>query len=451
MPSSASGRSRAVAAVGALALATACSSFVLDGPQVETRFTLDGGAPVDAGVTTRDGGLLAGSACALLNTQRCDYLVRCGLVSVANQQTCIEHLEATWCGPSTWPLHVASGALRFDPVAAAACGASFSTRACSDFTTLPAACQAIVEPNAGLGAACFDGFDDCLEGVCRGAVCPRRCQAPGVAGEVCALDRDCASGLFCRLSTTTLGVGQCAAFAQAQEACDDFTRCLDGLWCTGGSCRVLPTEGQPCLAGRCDTTATCANAPADGGVCVARRGVESLCGTSEQCLNGLGCLNGLCRPLALADAGACVRGQTCPSTLTCVGASPVGPGSCTAPLRAGGACAFDDECGADLACLPADGGRACAPRLVAAGACTSSRDCQVDALCLQGACARLPTVSEPCAATRACLGGVCQPSALAANVFICLPPLAPGSSCSLDDECASGRCVQGACLTACTP
>ncbi len=432
---------------------TACSTLVFDGPQIETRFTLDGGVPLDAGLDAgvTDAGLAPLDACAQLSAQRCDYLERCGLVDAAQRQTCLDHFEASWCGPSTWPLHVAIGALRFDARQAAACAASFSTRACADFDSLPVACTSFLEPNAGLGAPCFDGFNDCLDGVCRGAVCPRRCQPKGLSGEVCGVDDDCRSGLFCRLSTTTLGVGQCSPFATENEACDDFTRCAVGLWCTGGTCHVLPAAGAACLMGRCDDASTCSNATLDGGVCVPRRGPDAPCSTSAQCLGDLRCLNGLCRPATLTDAGACYRGQQCPGGLVCVGASPAAAGSCVGALGLGQPCALDEECDADLACVPGDGGRVCGTRRPASGACTSPRDCQVDAVCVQGSCAPLPTTSEPCGLTRACLDAVCAASPLVANEFLCVPLLGPGQTCGLDNECASGRCVQGLCLTACTP
>jgi hypothetical protein len=303
-------------------------------------------------------------------------------------------------------------------------------------------------PNAGLGAPCFDGYDDCLDGVCRGAVCPRRCQPRALTGEVCGVDADCRAGLFCRLSTTTPGVGQCAPFAQAGDPCDDFTHCADALWCTGGACHALPTAGQACLVGRCDALSFCANG-SDGGVCLGRLPTDAGC-TSDQCQATLACLGGACQSASVPAGAPCVWGQGCPVGLTCVGAAADG-GVCQQPLGLGQPCALDGECEAELACLGTDGGKVCSERLPAGASCAATRQCEVDAECLQGTCAHLPVVGQPCGSTRVCQGALCANNPAVDGGFLCVPRLGPGATCGKDGDCSSQRCVLGACLTACTP
>jgi hypothetical protein len=66
-------------------------------------------------------------------------------------------------------------------------------------------------------------------------------------------------------------------------------------------------------------------------------------------------------------------------------------------------------------------------------------------------CRALPALGAACAATRACREGTCIESPLVDGGFVCSPLLGPGSTCSADSQCASERCSQGSCLTACTP
>jgi hypothetical protein len=432
-------------------LVCGCSSVnLLNPPDVDGGFPgTDGGSRdsgIDAGPT--DAGLREDQACAVLNANRCDRLIGCGLLDTVNRAECLRELTDSWCGPSTWPLHVAAGALRYDPVMAQACADALVVQPCVSYSAFPDACQAFLVPNAGLGAACFDGYEDCLDGVCRGAVCPRRCQPRALTGEVCGVDSDCRVGLFCRLSTTTPGVGQCAPFAQLGDPCDDYTRCVDALWCTGGSCHALPTVGQGCLLSRCDALSFCV-AGADGGVCTGRLPVDAGC-AGDQCLSSFACLTGACQPSQVAAGAACVSGQSCALGTTCVGAAGDG-GVCVAPLQAGQRCALDTECEAELACLMGDGGKACGPRLTAGESCTATRQCQVDAECLQGTCEHLPVVGQPCGTTRLCQGGVCSNNPAIDGGFLCVPLLGPGVACAKDADCSSQRCVLGACLTACTP
>jgi hypothetical protein len=396
-----------------------------------------------------DGGLPADEACDLLNARRCDALERCGLLTGAGVATCIEVLGRTWCGPTTWPGHVAGGALRYDATMARECADAFLTHACADFATLPEACGKFLGPNVGLRAPCFDGFTECTDGVCRGAACPRTCQPRGLTGEVCALDADCRSTLFCRLSSTTPGVGQCQPWAQVGDACDMNTRCMQGLVCAQNQCQSPPTAGAACPLGFCDEQAQCVSS-GDAGLCLARHGQGAQCLPGE-CLPGLVCdaVSGLCVPAVVDQAGLpCTQQQQCPAPTTCVGAQPASPGTCRAPLPRGTACARDSECVAQLACLPADGGRTCAARLPAGSRCSTDRWCQLDATCTGGQCQPLPGAGEPCSG--ACRVGTCAANARDGGQ-VCVPWLGPGATCGDDAQCESRRCVMGSCLTQCTP
>lgn len=412
----------------------------------------DGGA--DAGLPPSDGGLPLEQACGVLNGERCAYLQRCGLVgeSVGELLRCQSELLATWCGPSTWPARVVSsvGTLRYDPLLAQDCAAAFATRACAEFETLPDSCGTFLKPAANLRQACYGGFQECIEGVCRGAACPRTCQARGVAGEVCRQDSDCVARLFCRPSTTSPGIGTCTAYAGIDEPCDTDTRCLEGLWCNSSQCRQLPMAGSACLYGRCDDVSYC-DAALDGGTCVPRKNRGAGCAPG-QCLPELVCgaLSSVCEPKLLEQAGTpCTWEQTCPTGTVCVGWTQGAPGSCEPPHGEGDGCTHHADCLAHLACLDADGGRTCQRRLDAGAACDDARACGLQATCTRGHCVELREPGQSCDEAGACLWGPCVDAGTAG--FRCTGPLGPGADCTRAADCTSGRCETGKCLAPCAP
>lgn len=412
----------------------------------------DGGS--DAGLPQPDGGLPLEGACDVLNRERCAYYARCGLIgdSGGERQRCLELLDATWCGPSTWPARVVApvSTLKYDARLAQDCADAYATRSCAEYQSTPDSCANFLKPAANLRQPCYDGFQECVEGVCRGAACPRTCQPRGVAGEVCRQDSDCVARLFCRKSTTTPGVGTCAAYAGIDEACDTDTRCLEGLWCFMSQCRQLPMAGQACLYGRCDDLSYC-DLSLDGGTCAPgkNRGAGCLPG---QCLPDLVCgaLTQVCEPRVLEQAGVpCTWEQRCPAATVCVGWTQGAPGTCEAPHVEGEACTRHDDCVANLACLPADGGKVCGPRLEKGASCDDARACGLQATCAMGHCVELREPGQACDEACACLWGPCVDAG--SSGLKCAGPLGPGGACATGDDCASGRCEQGECIAPCTP
>ena len=447
-----------LAFTGALVVSAmaACSPVTLmhvpDGGAPDGGGVADGGN--DGGPATLDGGLPVGMACEVMNEERCAYYARCGLIDEGAPafERCLRKLGATWCGPSTWPPRVdpTVGTLKYEPLPAADCAAAFQTRGCAEFETLPASCNAFLKPATNLRGACYDGYQECIEGICRGAACPRTCQQRGVAGEVCRLDSDCVARLFCRKSTATPGLGTCAPYAGIDEPCDADTRCLEGLWCYLNQCRALPPEGQPCFYGRCNDVAYC-DPQLDGGTCVARKARGTGC-LPGQCQGELVCgvLTGVCEPSTLDMTGApCTWQQACPTGQTCVGWMTGAPGTCEAPHTEGQGCTRHEDCQPHLACLDADGGARCQPRRVAGEACTTARECRLDATCAGGACVELQEPSQACGPAGACLWGACVDAGAAG--FKCAGFLGPGAACQGSGDCASGRCEAGACLASCSP
>lgn len=439
-------------------LFSACGTVLLLKPDGGAK--QDGGtktdAGVDAGMPRPDGGLPVALACETLNWRRCEYLSRCGLIGsdAASVNRCLTAMNATWCGPTTWLPRVSPlvNTLRYDAARAQVCADSFPTRACGEWETLPDSCTSFLLPNAGQTQSCYDGYQECLEGVCRGAACPRTCQPKGVTTDVCRVDSDCRSGLFCRPSTTTPGIGACTAFAVAEEACDSNTRCSENLWCVMNVCRRLPQAGDACLLNRCDDYAWCMS-DADGGVCAPRKNRGAAC-SPGQCLPDLVCgsMTGVCEPVQLTQPGSpCTAQQRCPAGTVCVGLTANTPGLCQMPVGLGGGCVTSDDCRADLACLQGDGGLECGPRRAPGDECSTPRDCQAWNTCLARRCVQMPMLGEACGATRECRTGTCLLVPDSDAGYLCAPLLGPGTTCQSNAQCESGRCESGMCLASCTP
>ncbi len=430
---------------------------VVPPPDKDGGVTTDAGKPpTDAGVVVRDAGLSPAEVCTSLNTARCEYLGRCGLVGndAPAQAECQQGLAATWCGPTTWPAHVAVGALRLDTTRAADCAQALTAARCADWARLPESCTRFLLPRVALGQPCYDGYAACLDGVCRGAACPRTCQPRGVLGEVCSLDGDCRSGLYCKVATGASGVGQCTPFATVDTVCAADSHCAEGLRCIDTFCRMLPGLMEPCFMGHCDEGLFCGDL-GQGPVCLTRRREGDAC-VGDTCGEGLVCepVIGQCAPRQVGTGEPCGLLQQCPAGLACVGLTASARGACNTPLVIHDVCEGPVDCESHLACTAPteeeDAGTACRVRGAPGDACLGSAQCQVSGTCVDGGCVALPLPGEPCALTRACRWGLCRAGAVDGG-FACGALLGPGATCRRHEECASGQCASGTCLARCVP
>lgn len=436
-----------------------------------TRGSVDGGsaAAPDGGGVQPDGRRDAGSApgftaantCAQVNAARCAALQRCGLVAngSAAARDCAAFLVETSCGPSLWPARVAAGTLRLLPSVAYACAQAWVVRPCDLVTETPDVCEGFLQPAAGSGGSCYGGpWTECPAGeVCRGLACPRSCRQPGNAGEDCSADGDCATdeGLYCQLDGEGT-TGACAVPAGTGEACGALTRCAQGRFCNdSGACEPKHTLGLPCSEdSQCLETLYCALLPGETlARCQQRLPDGMACQQSSQCRPGSACVpqSGTCAPRGPLPVGAdCGTGQVCAPGLTCVGRTATNAGVCLAPMAEGTPCLHATDCEPHLSCIPYSGPAdlRCGGRLPTGAGCAVDRDCQALSACISGTCAPLPSAGQPCTG-HGCLYGSCalQPDGGSA----CAGLLGPNAACTFNDECSSGRCVNGACLAACTP
>jgi len=411
-----------------------------------------GGSSAGTGGGSSDAGLPLRSACATLNARRCETLRTCGVIEDTTDayRACVAWLTATWCGPTQWPSRVEVGTLRYDAVRAQTCATDWATRTCSDWATDPASCKTFLLAAVPLGGRCYEGYQECSDGVCRGGGCPRKCLARGAIGEVCLTTTDCQSNLYCRPPLGASGSNQCTPYGGESSPCGPAQLCALGLICSSGACRRLPVAEQPCVLGRCDESAFCI-ASADGGLCEPRRDAGITCNDDSQCSPGLVCdaITQACVSATAAIGAECSPRQQCPQGATCLIEAGLQRGVCSVLKRASEPCRVASDCQGQLTCVEVDGGRSCAPRLKNAAVCSTSRDCLALSACVAGNCVGLPVLGEPCTMASPCLWGACLGGADGGAV--CIEPQGPGQPCRTGADCSAARCEQGLCAAACLP
>lgn len=77
--------------------------------------------------------------------------------------------------------------------------------------------------------------------------------------------------------------------------------------------------------------------------------------------------------------------------------------------------------------------------LLIGDSCTSSDDCGRQSACIDSSCRPLPPPETPC------LAGRCLPGAYCGTGSLCAARLGEGESCTRDEACQQGRCIEGRC------
>lgn len=154
---------------------------------------------------------------------------------------------------------------------------------------------------------------------------------------------ECVQGLECRLGVCT---DTCPPRGVDEVCADDggiFVACAEGLVCDAGgskTCAPRVAIGEPCEASvPCEAGAYCDPVMM---VCAAQGAVDAACTGDEACGEGLTCDAMKCRPIPQA-------GEAC--VLVCAPGYYCGVGTCVAEQPAGAACAANEACSGDLACV----------------------------------------------------------------------------------------------------
>lgn len=376
--------------------------------------------------------------CPVFTSDLCTYLMQCNGAKYRDMDHCRGELDCF--GMNELLASAASGAVLYDPSKVGECHARFLASPCTfgfflftpDIYEVLAYCPGTLTPEQGDGASCVS-------------------------------NGECTPGLYCYKGTDWLCPGTCRKFSVQGETCAGSARCADGLACAAdGTCQPEQKAGDPC-DGFCSYSVTCVgDAPCTGNIwcdrsvnqCKAGLLEGETCGpmgsstaqyTADCAINlwcdGVGGATGVCR-VQSAEGGPC-NDAGCQDGLHCVGSEPNGTtaklGTCSGPSAAGGECVGDRDCQTGLVCVSA----LCAAPGVTGAACFESADCATGFVCgADDSCvaalypgSTCDPAGQPCTFSR-CLDGTCVDHAKV------------GEACAIDDDCATGYCIDQKCYDA---
>ncbi len=276
-----------------------------------------------------------------------------------------------------------------------------------------------------VGPAACD-FDTCPNGCCANGLCvPTSTQSVnscGLGGGQC---RSCGAGNVCNNGTCqsvpTCNAGSCPNGCCNGNTCVPFTMQSTGVCGTAGqACRAC-LANQTCVTGSCGSTlcnpGNCPNGCCQGNVCVQPQSQSAVnCGKG-----GAACV--VCAAGQTCSSGACVA-QGC-GPQTCMGCCSLG--SCTRGMDVF-ACGTGGQ-----ACVACPAGSSCVN-----GTCQGCSPTTCPNGCCQFGFCQPGNLGSACGA----MGGQCQtcPAGTMCQMQRCVPvtpPVAVGSPCTTDPDCAS--------------
>ena len=343
--------------------------------------------------------------------------------------------SGTACTPGT-PVACGTGFMCVSGACATSCTPANQSTICD--TSNGYSCISGVCSKPGAGAPCSSAntcsTGNCVDGVCcTTASCPtcKSCNVTGSAGTCTNVpnqtaDRTCVA--TCPSTTQTSGL--CSA-----GVCQGSRSCGAGYLCEAGTCHTsCTTENQ---ATACATGYVCAS-----GTC--KKVAGQSCTGNAECGSNV-CTQGVC--CNLACTGEC---QTCTATGSVGTCTSIGPGGTprgTTLCPLGSTCGNTGLCNGTGACQVAAANTSCTVTQTCsgntlsgpAGACDGAGvGCNpVISSCPTGyACANGTSCATTCTGTSTgCASGyIC-------NGTTCVLPLANGTSCTTDSQCANLHCV----------
>jgi hypothetical protein len=274
----------------------------------------------------------------------------------------------------------------------------------------------------GSAASCNSPPSDCYQdtGSCTGSGCN---YAPKPWGSSCSNGNACTVGEFCNGGGSCIG-GSVASCNSPPNDCYQDTGT-----CSGGGCNYAPKPwGSSCSNGNACTVGEFCNG---GGACIG--GSAASCNSPPgQCYQSSGtCSGGGCNytPLpwgtSCSNGNACVAGEVCNGSGSCVGGSSVScnspPGQCyqSSGTCSGGGCNY----------TPLPWGTSCSN----GNACVGGEVCNGSGSCVGGSSVSCNSPPGQCyQSTGTCSGGGCN-----------YTPLPWGASCDDGNGCTSGDMCNG--------
>ena len=221
-------------------------------------------------------------------------------------------------------------------------------------------------------------------------------------GEACEYDGECQGRFsYCEIDDVDACVGTCV-FDEDEGECTTDEECVmeygEGYTCIDGDyCGMISAVGESCE--------------------------DSDCVEGSYCNDELTCVEGPRARLAegepCRDAGLCEAGLVCPA---------LEEGTCQAPAQLDEACTFSES---TLSFSTCDQGLFCS------GLTPDTS--------MMGVCQPTPSAGEPCGEGYSLRGEGYCPLTLFCVEGTCTAPAFEGQSCSSDEVCVSGPCVDGVC------
>jgi hypothetical protein len=277
---------------------------------------------------------------------------------------------------------------------------------------------------------------------------------------------DCAEDFYCAGESIdpTTGAWTCAVCTPRRttgEECDSTDRiCAEGFFCLsdGGTptCERLYADGDVCSQSTFCASGFCNMTEPGRGTCDPLGHEDDACTDASDCRTGLFCDAGTCQPQR--DGGeACTADEQCamsncdeptsicglPDGATCGGGWECAAGVCSTSGTCGGStaglsCSSDADCSRDERCSWRS--FTCAPPLADGSACDRDEECASEHCTSSDVCGPRPAAGDPCSNSVDC-----GPAAFCEG-GTCRPRIAPGEACSGIDSCAypflcqNGRC-----------
>ncbi|HEX5058199.1 MAG TPA: Dickkopf N-terminal cysteine-rich domain-containing protein [Kofleriaceae bacterium] len=300
----------------------------------------------------------------------CQYLVRCG--QFPDQAACVgANLSSSFSLDPNIVASVLAGKTIYNGGAVKACFAALAQRSCDKTSasarSVPLACRDFLRGTLGAGQACLLDEEcvsqqcvgsqpdiSCAMGSCLGDT-PPAIQLAAI-GEQCTTTEGCVEGAYCDTSLL-----RCAALLDSGMPCTNNGECNYGLGCGGATgartCKLLPTEGEPCPDFLCREDGQYCN---PNGVCAKVGLPPATCTSNAEC--------SLYYPCDFTTStGMCKQGpgldQSCSGTNRCFAVGTFCDSStfmCVAVRPIGGACSNDTQCESEFCDF--DAGMCAAPQ-----------------------------------------------------------------------------------------
>lgn len=300
------------------------------------------------------------------------------------------------------------------------------------------------------GGLCAQGSSTCAEGTtCQfTASTGFRCIAPKEPGGKCTINSDCESGKCVLFSCAT----------NSGSVAKGSTCTLGGVSCESGT-TCLPSDNlYKCLSPKKPGQGCTLNSDCESGKCLLAQCADSTGALPENStcsLGGAKCTSGtVCLPSGRLYK--CLKpkaiGEKCSLNQDCASGKCIltNCANSNGTIAKNSTCSLGGSaCESGTTCLPADGVYKCLSPKALGENCTLDKDC-ASGKCVLTHCINsdgtVPSGGVCSLGGAVCASGTsCQPSE---GVYKCQPLKSAGSNCTLNTDCASNKCVLTVCSNA---